>query len=144
MSFQGTRTKSGSFDIDRSTVGRGIALQFVLGIAAIAVGVAAGVPPGFLLLPTTLVAGAYVGLRTDNWGDEYMDGGAMGVVGGILAALGAGGLGAVVVLVFTDGAVIEVFLGSMVTVAIIVLVMPPLLGVFGALSAWYVAKNFGR
>jgi len=144
MSFQGTRTKSGSFDIDRSAVGRGIALQFGLGTVAIAVGMAAGVPPGFTLLPTTLIAGAYVGLRTDNWGDEYMDGGAMGVVGGILAALGAGVLGGVVLLLFTDETLIEVFLGSMISLAIVVLVMPMVLGVVGAVSAWYVAKHFGR
>jgi len=144
MSFQGTRTKSGSFDIDRAAVGRGIVVQFALGLVALAVGAVLGVQPGFLLLPTTLFAGAYVGLRTDNWGDEYMDGGAMGIVGGIFAALGFGLGAGVLALLFTDGTFVEAFLSSMVTVAVIVLVMVPILGVFGAVSAWYVAKNFAR
>lgn len=144
MSFQGTRSKRGSVDLDRSAVGRGILLQLVLGIPTVPAGVWLGVPPGYLLLPTTVVAGGYVGLRSGNRGDEYMDGAAMGLVGGIAAAVLASVLTAGVTLLTTEQVPVQVFLQSMVVLGVVVLVMIPILGVTGAVSAWYVAKKFGR
>jgi len=140
MSFQGTRNKRGSVNLDRSAVGRGVVIQILFGIVVLPLGTVVGVQPGYLLLPTTLLAGGYVGLRTDNWGDEYMDGAAMGVVGGLLAAVLAGGLTAGFTVVFVGDSLTKAFLGFAATVGIVVLAMLPILGIFGAVAAWAAAK----
>ena len=140
MSFQGTRNKRGSVNLDRSAVGRGVVIQIVFGIVVLPLGTMVGLQPGYLLLPTTLLAGGYVGLRSDNWGDEYMDGAAMGVVGGIVAALLAGGLTAVFAFVVSGESAVGVFLGFAATVGIVVLVMLPILGIFGGAAAWLSGK----
>lgn len=143
MSFQGTRTKRGSVNLDRSAVGRGVLIQIALGIPVVPLGIAVGIQPGYLLVPTTLLAGGYVGLRTDNWGDEYMDGAAMGVVGGVSAAVLAGALLAIYGTVVAGEPFVAVFIGTVATVGIVVLLMLPILGIFGAAAAWLAAK-YGR
>jgi len=144
MSFQGTRTRRGSVDIDRSAVLRGTVLQTVLALPTIPIGIYVDIPPGYLLLPTTIVAGGYVGLRSGNWGDEYMDGAAMGLVGGVLSAILVSLAAAGILALVTDQVLVQVFLSSMLALGGIVLVMVPMMGIFGAISAWFVAKKYGR
>lgn len=141
MSFQGTRTKRGSVNLDRSAVGRGILIQILLGVLVVPLGTVVGIQPGYLLIPTTLVAGGYVGVRTDNWGDEYMDGAAMGVVGGVVVAVVAGALSAVFAMIVQGQPFVLAFLGSMMTIGIVVIVLLPILGIFGAAAAWLSAKH---
>ncbi len=141
MSFQGTRTKRGSVNLDRSAVGRGIVIQLLLGVLVVPLGTVVSIQPGYLLIPTTLIAGGYVGVRTENWGDEYMDGAAMGVVGGVVVAVVAGALAGAFAMVVQGQSPVQAFLGSMLTLGIVVIVMLPILGIFGAAAAWLTAKH---
>jgi ABC-type proline/glycine betaine transport system permease subunit len=143
MSFQGTRNKRGGADIHWATVVRAIGVQTVVLLALIPLALLFEFfRPGYAMTLGTLVGSAYIGYRTDNYGDEYMDGGAMGVIGGIFMGVVAGVvIGAVTAMSSAEESMMRGFLEFLRTTGLTVVILVPLLGVFGALGAWYTARR---
>lgn len=138
-SFHGTRDKRGLGDVDWGVVLRAVALTVVLSVVLAPLSLVLPVRHGYMITGPAILGGIYTGARSDNWGDEYID----GILAGLLGSLTAGLLIAAAqigVVAYAGGTIDDILQVAGLAVGSLAIVIWP--SFFGsALAAYLTARQ---